>query len=254
MKKLLYGRRGEPYEIAGTTLRFVPGTRPIKQKYRTSPNSVARYDALQIEFMADALKSGDTALDVGAHVGQCTLVMAARCGPAGHVVAFEPDPKSRQLLLRNIALNPSVSAIRVEELALYDREGSAVLFSRGGDANSSLSKSAFPGSPAGVLQEVQVTVTTLDSYLDRTGEPVPKVVKIDAEGAEIRILGGAEKLLAGDSLVLCELHPYAWPGFDVSLQNLKTCAARADRRIRYLDQAGDLRGEAVYGTVLLEKR
>jgi hypothetical protein len=50
IKHTLYSRKGEPYSIAGYTLRFVPGTRPFHLKYANLPperDDVARYDSLQ---------------------------------------------------------------------------------------------------------------------------------------------------------------------------------------------------------------
>ncbi|HYC37541.1 MAG TPA: hypothetical protein VEC19_14035 [Usitatibacter sp.] len=37
-KRLAYGRRGEPYRIAGRTLRYAPATRPIRTRYAASSN------------------------------------------------------------------------------------------------------------------------------------------------------------------------------------------------------------------------
>lgn len=53
-KRLIYWH-GEPYEIDGQTLRFVPGTRPIRLKYADSPNWINRYDALQIRWLWENL-------------------------------------------------------------------------------------------------------------------------------------------------------------------------------------------------------
>ena len=76
----------------------------------------------------------------------------------------------------------------------------------------------------------------MDSYLSQRHLPAPRCVKIDAEGAEIRILRGATRLLASDVEVVCELHPYAWQAFGNTFTELKQLAAGAGRRIRYLDQ------------------
>ena len=46
-----------------------------------------------------------SALDVGANVGVFTLLMAWQVGSAGHVVAFECEPRIHQLLRENIAMN-----------------------------------------------------------------------------------------------------------------------------------------------------
>src|SRR5689334_5604260 len=86
LKSLMYGSRGEPYAIGGYTLRYEPGTRPIRVQYATSENNVARYDALQVRLFATALSEGDTVLDIGAHAGQYSIIMAAMVGRSGRVV------------------------------------------------------------------------------------------------------------------------------------------------------------------------
>lgn len=48
---------------------------------------------------------GDTVLDVGANIGAHTLWMARRVGPAGSVIAFEPQRAVFQTLCANMALN-----------------------------------------------------------------------------------------------------------------------------------------------------
>ena len=78
-----FADRGEPYRIGGKTLRFVPGTRPVRLRYQTAKNAVNRYDALQLAWMLNNLGEGDLAIDVGANYGQCTIVMAATCGARG---------------------------------------------------------------------------------------------------------------------------------------------------------------------------
>jgi hypothetical protein len=90
--------------------------------------------------------------------------------------------------------------------------------------------------------------------LSKRGLAVPRCIKIDAEGAEIRILKGAKRVLASDAGIVCELHPYAWPEFGNALSELKDLATSAGRRIRYLDQEAEIGEHAEYGTVLLERK
>jgi hypothetical protein len=78
-------------------------------------------------------------------------------------------------------------------------------------------------------------------------------VKIDAEGAEIRILKGAKRVLASNADVVCELHPYAWPEFGNTFAELKMLVAAAGRHIRYLDRDAEIGDRANYGIVLLER-
>jgi FkbM family methyltransferase len=246
LKQLVWGRRGEPYAIAGQVLRYTPGTRPVRRRYASSPNPAVRYDAMQAQLFAEALGEGDTALDVGAHAGQYALIMAARCGQSGHVAAFEPDPHARRKLERNIAL--------VEALAVSDAPGEAVLYSHGGNSQSSFARTGIGEAVAERAERFTVPLVTLDGYVADRGLRPPRWVKIDTEGAEIRILKGAPKLLAGPANILCELHPYAWEEFGNSFEELQAAASQSGRRIRFIDEDAEMAAADVrYGTVLVER-
>lgn len=253
LKRLFYGRRGEPYRIDGHTLRYLVGTRPVKLRYIRSQNGVARYDALQVAWLSSHLTEGDTAVDIGAHHGSYSILMAAKCGKTGHVIAFEPDPYAREVFLRNLSLNPSIRRPKVEMCACSDEIGDATLYSCGGNSQSSLVRSAVEFTGVHTSEEIRVPVVTLDSYLSECNLSQPRCVKIDAEGAEIRILRGAKQVLASNADVVCELHPYAWLEFGNTFAELKDLAAAAGRRIRYLHQDTEIGDKAEYGTVLLER-
>lgn len=253
LKALFYAKKGEPYEINGKTLRFMPGTRPVRMRYLNSTNRNTRYDAMQVKWFADNLREGDTAIDIGAHYGIYSILMAAMCGRTGTVVSFEPDPYAREMLERNLALNPDLKKPMVESKACSDAPGEAVLFSRGGNAQSSLVRSAVEFAPEHQSEQFTVPLVTLDSYIADNKLKTPRWVKIDPEGAEIRILKGAPNLLASDAGIICELHPYAWPEFGNSFAELNDIVAASGRRMRYLDEDGEI-GDAIYGTVVLEKR
>jgi FkbM family methyltransferase len=218
-----------------------------------SENRITRYDALQVKWFADNLSEGDTAVDIGAHYGIYSILMSAMCGRSGTVVSFEPDPYAREVLKRNLALNPGLKPPIIECSACSDARGEATLFSRGGNAQSSLVRSGVEFAPEHKSEQFTVPLVTLDSYLADKGLSTPRWVKIDPEGAEIRILKGASNLLASDAGILCELHPYAWPEFGNSFAELKDVVSAAGRRIRYIDEDNEA-ANAVYGTVLLEKR
>ncbi len=253
VKNLLYRRRGEPYRIAGRTLRYLPGSRPVRLAYLDSPNDNVRFDALQVDMLSRGIRSGDVVLDVGAHHGQYGILMAAFAGAAGTVVCFEPDPYARVMLERNVALNPDLRPPRVEVLALSDAAGEATLFSRGGNSQSSLARSGVEFGDDHGAESVRVQTETLDGYLARTNTSTPSWVKIDAEGAEIRILQGAVGLLAGSANVICELHPYAWTEFGTTFEELETLVASAGRRMVVLGTDRPVVAPAQYGSVLLAR-
>src|SRR5262249_9423367 len=203
--------------------------------------------ALQLRLISENLQEGDTALDIGAHSGEYSIIMAAICGLSGQVIAFEPDPYARQMLSRNIKLNPNLNAPLVEKIALSSCAGETVLYSSGRNSNSSLVR---PG--LGPSEKIPVIQITLDEYLSMQQYPEPRLIKIDTEGAEIRILRGAQRCLSGSSRIICELHPYAWADFGNSLDELKALVKASGRRIRYLGQDNEMGDKATYGVVVLE--
>ena len=96
IKRTLFANRGEPYRFGNEILRFLPGTRPVRLKYRHSTNGINRNDALQVALVLDRVKEGDRAVDIGGHAGQYGILLAARCGRSGRVVSFEPDPDAAE--------------------------------------------------------------------------------------------------------------------------------------------------------------
>jgi FkbM family methyltransferase len=253
-KKCLFFGRGEPYRIGDRVLRFVPGTRPVRLRYQSSKNGVNRYDALQLAWMLNNLADGDLAIDVGANCGQCTLVMAEKCGSRGTVIAFEPNPAARSILERNLDLNPSITRATVECFACSDVSGGETEFYRNRNSSYSSLVPFFSDDLTSEGEECfRVPLTNLDTYLAQRRLPEPRLVKIDTEGAEIRILHGARTLLLSNADILCELHPYAWPQFGNSLQELKDVVAEGGRRMRYLDEDGEIAGDVHYGIVALER-
>jgi FkbM family methyltransferase len=150
-----------------------------------------RYEADLVQrLLADA----DVFWDVGANVGYFTLVAAAALKNRGRIIAFEPGQNAYARLTENLALNPYRN-IQTFAVAVSDREGEAVLHLAGDIADSSASLYPAAGAQAQAGQEVCRTVA-LDHFLRSEGLGPPNLIKLDAEGAELAVLHGAQGLLA----------------------------------------------------------
>ena len=79
-----------------------------------------------IDWLAQFIKPGDTAIDIGAFTGDTALPMAIAAGPAGTVYAFEPNPASLEVLLKNATLNNHIAPIIVCPYAIGVTGGDAV--------------------------------------------------------------------------------------------------------------------------------
>lgn len=242
IKAMLYGDRGEPYDVLGHRLRFPIGARPVRMHYVHSNDQLARQEALALAMLLTELCEGDTALDVGAHAGIYSVLMAHRCGKTGRVIAFEPDPAAAHLFKKTFDLNPNLKVPVFEPLACSDTRGPATFFASNADSRSSLAHGNRDNANAIEVQTVQ-----LDDYLAEHNIAPPRLVKIDTEGAEIRVMRGARRLLEGPSTIICELHPFAWPRFEDSFEELLELVRNSGRCIRYLGGEAEVVQDPVYG-------
>jgi FkbM family methyltransferase len=151
-----------------------------------------RYEA---ELVARLLAADDVFWDIGANVGYFTLVAATALAGRGQIVAFEPGKNAYARLTENISLNPYQN-ITTYPVAVSDREGEAVLYVAGDIADSSASLFAVGQTQA--RQEVCRTVA-LDQFLAAEGLREPALIKMDAEGAELAVLQGAQGLISQSS-------------------------------------------------------
>ena len=60
-------------------------------------------------------------IDVGANIGQYTLLAASAAGRSGQIYAFEPDPLNADVLERSIARNGFEARVHLVRLAVDDR-------------------------------------------------------------------------------------------------------------------------------------
>lgn len=166
---------------------------------------VGWYQLPTSNWMRKLLREGATAVDVGAHIGYFTRLMGKAIGPTGHVIAFEPSPENFPLLTHNVR-RAGLRNVACSQLALADRVGAETLYVSPGHSNHSLVEGYTESQ-----ERVQVAVTTLDVFLEGVAAPPLSLVKIDAEGAEPRILQGMSRVIsdAPDIVLVVEVNPRA---------------------------------------------
>jgi FkbM family methyltransferase len=163
---------------------------------------------------AEVVKRGDVVYDIGAHYGTYSIIAARRVGAQGLVVAFEPAPETRELLIRHLEWNRASGPVRVVAKACGARSGNMPLWSAGrADGGASI-------VPRSGTRAETVDVTTVDQVSEESGRP-PALMKIDVEGAEFDVLRGAERTLAtARPTVLLSTHPVLLRGQQTSEEAL----------------------------------
>ena len=149
------------------------------------------------------LTPGMTVYDVGANVGFFAVIAGRLVGAAGHVLCFEPLEANARLIEHNAALN-RFTHVTVRREALGREDGTAQFLL---SSVPSWGKLATAGTVSQQTGEITVPVRCLDSIATERPGPPPKVIKLDAEGAEADVLAGGESFLAtARPVLLVELH------------------------------------------------
>jgi FkbM family methyltransferase len=151
------------------------------------------------------LRPGDAFLDVGGNEGYFSVLASGRVGE-GRVDCFEPQTRLQAVLRENARLN-GCSNLHVRQLALADRDGEAELFLR--PSLNTGASSLTPHWRLGRRREA-VRTTTLDEFVRATGLGQVRLVKVDCEGAEHRVIAGAAGVLARRAVDAwaMEFHPH----------------------------------------------
>lgn len=150
---------------------------------------MAGHESHIARLISEIVRPGDVCLDVGANIGYFALQLAARSGPDGLTVAYEPDSGNFAMLTTNADLARS-EGLQIECVAsaVSDSAGSCRLI-HGGESTLhtvSTALSADDESP-----ELEVSKVKLDDEIQRVAPSrIIRLVKIDVEGHEIEVLSG----------------------------------------------------------------
>jgi FkbM family methyltransferase len=157
------------------------------------------YDRSVFRAMQRLIRPGDIVFDVGAHIGEMSVLAARLCGPAGKVYAFEPVPDSCERIRENVALN-AVQNIDVQPVAIGERTGTVGMnvFPAAYSGWNSLGQPVYAGSegaPIATTASVEVPCTTLDEFCAAQEIARINFLKVDVEGYECEVFRGAARML-----------------------------------------------------------
>ncbi len=134
-------------------------------------------------FLKELQGSGDV-VDIGAHLGKYSLLAGSHLEEGYKVYSFEPHPRTFTYLRQNVVENGLQQKVQTFNLAISDQDGSASL-------NADLLQSDFTSLAAvrdpNEVNQVAVKTRKLISVVP---DCLPRVLKIDVEGAECLVLDG----------------------------------------------------------------
>lgn len=178
---------------------YVPFERSLLMAVDPSLNSIvtsillaeADWFEAEIEFWRHQLQPGMTVIDVGANVGVYTFSAAQQVGETGQVLAVEPFSGCVRCLQETQRLN-ELNWVKVCAGAASDRHSKARLSLR---AASELNEIVTDTATATEGNFEEVACFPLDSLIEQEGLTHIDWLKIDAEGHEMQVLAGSERIL-----------------------------------------------------------
>jgi len=166
----------------------------VDENYPASKEPIRENESHVIWFCVMISDKDKTFVDVGACTGKYTIPMSKYYGK---VIAVEPNPKNLEFLRKNIELN-ECNNVEIIEKAVSNTKGKTKLALKG--AHSHID--AF-----GVKDAVEVETDLLDNLIDKAD-----VIKIDVEGAELKVVEGSKRLIEEHKPVFIIEHGEYWHG------------------------------------------
>ena len=186
-----YGHRLDTFELVpGDRIQFANWLHPAAKR--------KSIEAAQVAALSEFLRPGDSAIDVGAYIGDTAVPMALAAGASGCVFAFEPNPSAFAVLQVNAALNPDTTRIVPLPFAAGETEGRLIFkysdpdLCNGGELRG---LSRWRHAHAFEVEVASIHAETLlrEDYPEEIQRL--RYIKIDSEGADFRILKSMDGLI-----------------------------------------------------------
>ena len=180
----------------------------------------------------EKLRPGDTFVDIGAHVGYYTLLASLLVGAEGHVVSFEPTPRTRRELSANTA---GLDNVQVVPMAAWDAAERLTLQDFGWRQSSFNSVVGARVNGNRRFESIDVEAVAVDDWLE-AHSIVPAFIKIDAESAEQRVLRGLRRTIEQHQPILSlEIGDYDLPGVPDSAELIRSIVEQGYDAFEYRD-------------------
>ncbi len=127
---------------------------------------------------------GDVVYDIGAHAGYLSMYLSKLVGETGEVFSFEPSHHNRELLARN-SLSNKLTNLVILQYAVTDTRGNVRFVT------------SVPSYDSHIVRNGErentfiVPSITIDEFIASGQGLPPKLIKLDVEGEEQKVLEGA---------------------------------------------------------------
>ena len=144
--------------------------------------------------------------DIGANVGVYSIFFA-KTFQGCKIVSFEPSKSTFELLKQNLFHNKCDQVLAIN-YGLGQSTQSQILFksSHGAGSNSIV----LQEGPQSTIGE-EIKMTTIDGYISNYPDLAPKLIKVDVEGYEPKVIMGGELFIKSQKpIIMMEVFPLLW--------------------------------------------
>jgi FkbM family methyltransferase len=209
------------YSTWGNTFGYVPFTDKFGVRYYLWPdyrleNFVFRGVGVDdegvflqsINILSDLVrtKKNIVCFDVGAHVGETSLLFSKYLGTKGKVYAFEPTSKALKRFEKNVRLN-NASNIQLFRLGVSDKvaSGLKILLTKKTGSECILSETHpsdrdFIKESDGNRPTESIDTTSIDTFCKESMISEIDLLKVDAELCDDKVLLGASQMLRANKI------------------------------------------------------
>lgn len=159
------------------------------------------YEPETQRYLRETIQPHMTVIDIGAHIGFHTLLLAKLVGPQGRVYSFEPEKNNFDRLKYHIEAN-YLHWVTPIKMAVSRETGVASLAIHTSDSGHSLKINEDHHH----LQKIKTT--TLDEFVKQKSIQKIDLIKIDVEKSEGDVLTGGNETFSRKNAprVICEIH------------------------------------------------
>ncbi|MEO5858728.1 MAG: FkbM family methyltransferase [Pyrinomonadaceae bacterium] len=180
------------------------------------PANFAEVERAERIFYLERLREGMTVFDVGANIGELTLLFS-RLVDHGNVHAFEAS-QGTFARLETICYAAQRPNVVLNHLAMSNETGNIRLNVFEDSLSAFNSQAARPMKNYGLdIEPVcieETAATTVDSYCEEHGIRQIDLLKIDVEGAELQVMQGAMRML-NSGRIACLTFEFGQTTFDM---------------------------------------
>lgn len=158
------------------------------------------FEYRELTMMSRLVRTGDCFVDIGAHCGLYSRLVARRLGGTGTVIAVEPNPALHPFLKANLDVRDvlttqdlTAGSVHLVGAAVAAESGEALLHT--GEAGWTAYSSLQPTAGVQFARSVSVATRPLESLVVATQPGGQTIIKLDTEGLEYEILRQAGPFL-----------------------------------------------------------